>query len=177
MDRCFLEHQLEGEEAYQTFSRVIENANGIMVTYEDTPWKKIWCFGPDLWPEYGQGLRYLNEIKDSVMAGFAWASKEGALAEENMPDICFEVCDVDHRVGGQVMPTARRLMLLHNKLHGSAVAPPVARAKSSSTRRLPIMEPPPLNVSHERGLVYGGNHCRSTPAKGPCSWRWLYERF
>lgn len=35
LDRCFLELQLDGEEAYQTFSRVIENANVIMATYED----------------------------------------------------------------------------------------------------------------------------------------------
>jgi translation elongation factor EF-G len=41
-----------------------------------------------------KGVHYLNEIKDSVVAGFQWASKEGALAEENMPGICFEVCDV-----------------------------------------------------------------------------------
>ncbi|AQL00680.1 Elongation factor 2 [Zea mays] len=30
MDRCFLELQVEGEEAYQTFSRVIENANVVL---------------------------------------------------------------------------------------------------------------------------------------------------
>ncbi|KAI3990892.1 hypothetical protein MKX01_026076 [Papaver californicum] len=35
MDRCFLELQVDGEEAYHTFSRVIENANVIMATYED----------------------------------------------------------------------------------------------------------------------------------------------
>ncbi|CAK9231644.1 unnamed protein product [Sphagnum troendelagicum] len=35
MDRCFLELKVEGEEAYQTFQRVIENANVIMATYED----------------------------------------------------------------------------------------------------------------------------------------------
>ncbi|KAI3855507.1 hypothetical protein MKX03_004364 [Papaver bracteatum] len=34
MDRCFLELQVDGEEAYQTFSRVIENANAIMATYD-----------------------------------------------------------------------------------------------------------------------------------------------
>jgi elongation factor 2 len=27
MDRCFLELKVEGEEAYETFQRVIENAN------------------------------------------------------------------------------------------------------------------------------------------------------
>ncbi|KAG2679716.1 hypothetical protein I3760_11G064300 [Carya illinoinensis] len=35
MDRCFLELQVDGEEAYQTFQRVIENANVIVATYED----------------------------------------------------------------------------------------------------------------------------------------------
>jgi elongation factor 2 len=35
MDRCFLELKVEGEEAYQTFQCVIENANVIMAIYED----------------------------------------------------------------------------------------------------------------------------------------------
>ncbi|KAJ4837927.1 hypothetical protein Tsubulata_022519 [Turnera subulata] len=61
-----------------------------------------------------------NCIKDSVVAGFRWASKEGALAEENMKGICFEVCDVVlpadaiHRGrGGQVIPTAARGVLIY----------------------------------------------------------------
>lgn len=35
LDRCFLELQLEPEEAYQAYSRVIESANVIMATYQD----------------------------------------------------------------------------------------------------------------------------------------------
>ncbi|CAM0957870.1 unnamed protein product [Alopecurus aequalis] len=35
VDRCFLELQIDGEEAYQIFSNVIQNANGIMETYDD----------------------------------------------------------------------------------------------------------------------------------------------
>ncbi len=35
MDRCFLELQQEGEEAYDTFRRVIESANVLMSTYTD----------------------------------------------------------------------------------------------------------------------------------------------
>lgn len=35
LDRCFLELMLDGEEAYQTFRRVVENANVIMATYSD----------------------------------------------------------------------------------------------------------------------------------------------
>ncbi|GBG71328.1 hypothetical protein CBR_g8750 [Chara braunii] len=83
--------------------------------------KKIWCFGPEttgpnMVVDMCKGVQYLNEIKDSVIAGFQWASKEGALADENMRGICFEVCDVVlhadaiHRGGGQVIPTARRVM-------------------------------------------------------------------
>ncbi|CAN6684291.1 unnamed protein product [Malus baccata var. baccata] len=83
--------------------------------------KKIWCFGPEttgpnMVVDMCKGVQYLNEIKDSVIAGFQWASKEGALAEENMRGICFEVCDVVlhadaiHRGGGQVIPTARRVI-------------------------------------------------------------------
>lgn len=31
-----------------------------------------------------KGVQYLNEIKDSCVAGFQWATKEGPMAEENM---------------------------------------------------------------------------------------------
>lgn len=38
-----------------------------------------------------KGVQYLNEIKDSVVAAFQWATKEGVMAEENMRGIAFEV--------------------------------------------------------------------------------------
>ncbi|KAG6418897.1 hypothetical protein SASPL_121103 [Salvia splendens] len=65
--------------------------------------KKIWCFGPEttgpnMVVDMCKGVQYLNEIKDSVVAGFQWASKEGALAEENMRGICFEA--PEQAVGG-----------------------------------------------------------------------------
>lgn len=51
--------------------------------------RKIWCFGPDgtgpnVIMDCTKGVQYLNEIKDSVVAGFQWATKEGILCEENM---------------------------------------------------------------------------------------------
>ena len=39
-------------------------------------------------------MQYLNEIKDSVVAGFQWAVKEGVLCEENMRGIRFNIHDV-----------------------------------------------------------------------------------
>ena len=42
--------------------------------------KKIWCFGPDttgpnMLTDVTKGVQYLNEIKDSCIAAFQWASK------------------------------------------------------------------------------------------------------
>eukprot|EP00898_Chlorokybus_atmophyticus_P007807 jgi/Chlat1/8027/Chrsp7S07764 len=82
--------------------------------------RKIWCFGPDttgpnLVVDMCKGVQYLNEIQDSIVAAFQWATKEGVLCEENMRGIAFEVCDVVlhtdaiHRGGGQIIPTARRV--------------------------------------------------------------------
>jgi elongation factor 2 len=89
--------------------------------YDITEARKIWCFGPDgtgpnLLMDCTKGVQYLNEIKDSVVAGFQWASKEGALAEENMRGVRFNIYDVTlhadaiHRGGGQIIPTARRCL-------------------------------------------------------------------
>uniref|UniRef100_W5MGH7 Eukaryotic translation elongation factor 2b n=1 Tax=Lepisosteus oculatus TaxID=7918 RepID=W5MGH7_LEPOC len=83
--------------------------------------RKIWCFGPDgtgpnVLVDVTKGVQYLNEIKDSVVAGFQWATKEGALCEENMRAVRFDIHDVTlhtdaiHRGGGQIIPTARRVL-------------------------------------------------------------------
>lgn len=87
--------------------------------FDVTEARKIWCFGPEgtgpnLVVDVSKGVQYLNEIKDSVIAGFQWASKEGVLCEENMRSIRFNIHDVTlhtdaiHRGGGQIIPTARR---------------------------------------------------------------------
>lgn len=60
-----------------------------MIFQDVTEARKIWCFGPDgtgpnMILDCTKGVQYLNEIKDSVVAGFQWATKEGVLAEENM---------------------------------------------------------------------------------------------
>jgi len=89
--------------------------------YDVTEARKIWCFGPDtngpnLLIDCSKGVQYLNEIKDSVVAGFQWATKEGCLADENMRNCRFNIYDVTlhadaiHRGGGQIIPTARRVL-------------------------------------------------------------------
>jgi len=84
--------------------------------------QKIWCFGPDgtgpnLVTDCTIGVQYLNEIKDSVVAGWQWVCKEGPLCDETLRDVMIKIQDVTlhadaiHRGGGQIIPTARRVFL------------------------------------------------------------------
>ncbi|VEL23967.1 unnamed protein product [Protopolystoma xenopodis] len=84
--------------------------------------RRIWCFGPESTGpncvvDVTKGVQYLNEIKDSVVGAFQWATKEGVLCEENMRGVRFNLEDVTlhadaiHRGAGQIMPTARRCFL------------------------------------------------------------------
>ncbi|KZT55516.1 P-loop containing nucleoside triphosphate hydrolase protein [Calocera cornea HHB12733] len=88
--------------------------------WDVTDARKIWCFGPDttganLLVDVTKGVQYLNEIKDSCIAAFQWATKEGVCAEENMRGVRINILDVTlhtdaiHRGGGQLIPTARRV--------------------------------------------------------------------
>ncbi|KAJ1934015.1 translation elongation factor 2, partial [Linderina macrospora] len=62
------------------------------------------------------GVQYLIEIKDSCVAAFQWATKEGPCAEEPMRGCRFNIMDVImfsdaiHRGGGQIIPTVRRVV-------------------------------------------------------------------
>lgn len=67
--------------------------------WDVTDARKIWCFGPDttgpnLLVDVTKGVQYLNEIKDSCVAAFQWATKEGVCAEENMRGVRINVLDV-----------------------------------------------------------------------------------
>ncbi|ODQ81900.1 hypothetical protein BABINDRAFT_160131 [Babjeviella inositovora NRRL Y-12698] len=81
--------------------------------------RKIWCFGPDgngpnLVVDQTKAVQYLSEIKDSVVAAFQWATKEGPIFGENMRSVRVNIMDVTlhtdaiHRGGGQIIPTMRR---------------------------------------------------------------------
>ena len=47
--------------------------------------------GPNLLTDVTKGVQNLNEIKDSCIAAFQWATKEGVMCEENMRGVVFEV--------------------------------------------------------------------------------------
>jgi elongation factor 2 len=90
--------------------------------WEKSETQKIWAWGPDnngpnIVVDKTVGVQYLNEIKDSVVAGWQWVCKEGPLCDETLRDVRINLEDVTlhadtiHRGGGQIIPTARRVFL------------------------------------------------------------------
>lgn len=86
--------------------------------------RSIWAFGPDtagpnilvddtLPSEVDKNL--LSTVKDSIVQGFQWGTREGPLCEEPIRNVKFKILDAVianeplHRGGGQVIPTARRV--------------------------------------------------------------------
>merc|ERR1712167_541096 len=69
--------------------------------------RKIWCFGPEgtgpnMLIDSSKGVQYLNEIKDSFVGGFQWATKEGPMADENCRDVMGNCYGVVTRRRGHV---------------------------------------------------------------------------
>ena len=100
---------------FKSRARVMADEYG----WDVTDARKIWCFGPDgtgpnLVIDQTKAVQYLNEIKDSVVAAFQWATKEGPLFGEAMRSVRINILDVTlhadaiHRGGGQIIPTMRR---------------------------------------------------------------------
>jgi elongation factor 2 len=113
-------------------ARVLADDHG----WDVTDARKIWCFGPDttganLLIDQTKAVQYLNEIKDSVVSGFQWATREGPVAEEPMRSIRFNIMDVTlhadaiHRGGGQIMPTTRRVLYAATLLADPGILEPV----------------------------------------------------
>lgn len=82
--------------------------------------RKIWCYGPDgrgpnIVVDVTKGVQNMNEMKDSFVAAWQWATKEGAMCDENMRGIRINIedmtmhADAIHRGAGQIIPTARRV--------------------------------------------------------------------
>ena len=82
--------------------------------------RKIWCYGPDgrgpnVVVDITKGVQNMNEMKDSFVAAWQWATKEGVMCDENMRGVRVNIEDITmhadaiHRGGGQIIPAARRV--------------------------------------------------------------------
>ena len=89
---------INARDDFKVRGRILADTYG----WDVTDARKIWCFGPEttgpnLLVDVTKGVQYLNEIKDSCVAAFQWATKEGVCAEENMRGVRFNVMDVTVR--------------------------------------------------------------------------------
>uniref|UniRef100_A0A8C5W9U9 116 kDa U5 small nuclear ribonucleoprotein component n=1 Tax=Microcebus murinus TaxID=30608 RepID=A0A8C5W9U9_MICMU len=96
--------------------------------------RSIWAFGPDatgpnilvddtLPSEVDKAL--LGSVKDSIVQGFQWGTREGPLCDELIRNVKFKILDAVvaqeplHRGGGQIIPTARRVVYSPSLHRGS----------------------------------------------------------
>jgi len=117
---------------FKARARILADKHG----WDVTDARKIWCFGPDgngpnLVIDQTKAVQYLNEIKDSVVAAFQWATKEGPVVGENVRSVRVNILDVTlhadaiHRGGGQIIPTMRRVTYASMLLAQPAIQEPV----------------------------------------------------
>jgi len=124
--------KINPKDDFKVRARILADEHG----WDVSDARKIWCFGPEgtganLLVDATKGVQYLNEIKDSCVAAFQWATKEGCLADENMRGVRFNILDVTlhtdaiHRGGGQIIPTCRRVLYASVLSAGPAIMEPV----------------------------------------------------
>ena len=117
---------------FKARARILADEHG----WDVTDARKIWCFGPEttganLLVDQTKAVQYLQEIKDSFVSGFQWATKEGPVGEEPMRSVRFNILDVTlhadaiHRGGGQIIPTARRVLYAATLLAQPSLLEPV----------------------------------------------------
>ncbi|CUM63487.1 uncharacterized protein PRCAT00001063001 [Priceomyces carsonii] len=117
---------------FKARARILADKHG----WDVTDARKIWCFGPDgngpnVVVDQTKAVQYLHEIKDSVVAAFQWATKEGPIFNENVRSLRVNILDVTlhadaiHRGGGQIIPTMRRVTYAAMLLAEPAIQEPV----------------------------------------------------
>jgi len=89
--------------------------------FDKTEVARMWAFGPDgdgpnMIIDSTRGCQFMNEIKDSVVAGFQIVTTSGVICDEGMRGVRFDVHDTTlhadsiHRGAGQLIPASRRVL-------------------------------------------------------------------
>lgn len=79
---------------FRARARVLANEYG----WDNAEARRIWCFGPDasdpnMLIDATKGVQYVNEIKDSCVSAFQWATKEGVCTGEAMRGVRVNILD------------------------------------------------------------------------------------
>lgn len=138
--------------------------------------RSVWAFGPDsnganillddtLPGEVDKSL--LSAVKDSVVQGFQWGTREGPLCDEPIRDVKFKILDAVIadtpllRGGGQMIPTARRVAYSAFLTASPRLMEPIYAAEIQTTAD--CMSAVYNVLSKRRGHVVGDSPRPGTP--------------
>jgi len=103
--------------------------------WDKTEASKVWFFeDTNCVVDSSHGVQYLHEIKDSINAAFEWVVNESVLCGERLRGVRFNLMDAllhsdaIHRGGGQIINTARRVLLAAMLVASPRVVEPVYMA-------------------------------------------------
>ena len=110
--------------------------------------RSIWAFGPDkvgpnilMDDSLDTNKALLYSVKDSIVQGFQWATREGPLCEEPIRNVKFKLLgaqisnEIGQRGGGQIIPTARRVAYSAFLTASPRLMEPVYYAEIQVTRK------------------------------------------
>lgn len=133
-----------------------------------TEMRRIWAFGPDatgpnLLVDSTHGIQNLSDIRDSCVAGFQWAMKEGPLTEEPCRGVIVRLNDAlvhpdsAHHSSQQVLPAMRSLC--HTSILSSepSLMEPVFQV-NISTHAQEVVGTVYNSVAQRRGQVFEEVH-------------------
>jgi elongation factor 2 len=117
---------------------LVERARKLVEKYswDVTEARKIWSFGPhqsgaNILIDGTKGIQYMNEIKDSVVAGFQWVTYDGVLCGEPLRGVKFVITDAHlhadtiHRGPGQIIPASKSVFYGSQLLSNPRLLEPV----------------------------------------------------
>lgn len=123
----------------------------------------------------------MNEIKESMVSSFQWASKQGVLCEEAMRGMRFNITDCElhtdaiHRGGGQIMPAARRLYYALEILSEPTLVEPIFEC--DITAPSDVMGGVYQSLNQRRGIVIEEIQIAGTPLNTVKSYLPVSESF
>jgi len=177
LNACPLSDELIEDIMDNNFKLSMQEKERIVFLRENHGWDKkeiqrIWCLGPEqhgpnMVVDSTQGVQYLQEIKEHVVAGFEWASSCGPLAEEEMQGCRFDLLDVTmhadsiHRGMGQIMPPTRRCMYAALMTAGPTLLEPMYLAEI--TAPMSVVGGIYSTLSQRRGITQGEYPRPGTP--------------
>lgn len=138
--------------------------------------KSLWTFGPDTrrGPNallndvlIQESRRRVDDVRESIVQGFCWATREGPLADEPVRGVKIRLLDAEvaenevTRSGAQIIPTSRRVVYSSILTAGPRLVEPVYRSEIICTAEMESAAY--MLVGRRRGVVVEKKEVAGSP--------------